>query len=125
MPARAARSSMAPVSTVPRRPDHEERRQTRVAVLRNRRLERVDIDLMEVVGGNDMQRRAAEAGQVHGLRNTAVRGRRRIGDEAFAGRCDAVAAHLDTQFAGARDQHAEQIGPVSYTHLTLPTTYPV
>ena len=29
---------------------------------------------------------------------------------AFAGRCDAVAAHIRSQFAGTRDQHAEQIG---------------
>ena len=90
--------------------DHQEGCQTCVAVPRDGRVERRKIYLMKIVGGNDMQCRIAEAGQIHGLRNAAVRGRRGIGDETFAGRCDAVAAHLDAQFARARDQHAEQIG---------------
>ena len=47
--------------------NHPKRRQARIAILQDRRLERVDIDLMQAVGGNDMQRRAAEAGQIHGL----------------------------------------------------------
>ena len=57
-----------------RRADDEEGRKPCVAVLRDRCFERVDIDLMTLVRRNDMQRRSAEAGQVHGLRNAAVRG---------------------------------------------------
>jgi hypothetical protein len=47
--------------------NHQKRRQARVAILQDRRVKRVDIDLMQIVDGNDMQRRAAEAGQIHGL----------------------------------------------------------
>ena len=39
-----------------------------------------------------------------------MRGRRRIGDEVFAGRCDTVAAHVEPERAVARDQHADEIG---------------
>ena len=65
--------------------DHEERRQSGDAVLRDRHIERVDIDVMELVGRNDMQRLDAEARKVHRLRDAAVRGSRRIGDEPLVG----------------------------------------
>ncbi len=50
------------------RADDEERRQPRAAVLRDRRVERGEIDSMQCsLRRNDMQRRGAEAGQIHRL----------------------------------------------------------
>ena len=55
-------------------PYHEKRRKARASIIHNCSVERIDIDLMVVVRGNDMKRVNAETGQIHGLRNTTVSG---------------------------------------------------
>ena len=92
-----------------RRADQQEGGQAGAAVLGDGDVEGIEVDPMAVVCGNDMQRRGAQPGQIHGLRNAAMRGRRRVGNEAFAARRHSLAAHIEAQCARARDQHAEQV----------------
>ena len=47
--------------------NHEEWRQTRFAVAYNRIVERVNVDPILVVRGNNMKRLDAKTGQIHGL----------------------------------------------------------
>ncbi len=88
----------------------EERGQAGRAILRDRGLERGQVDLEALVHRHQPQRGLAEAGQVHRLRDAVVRARRRVGDEARLRRGQAVAAHVRAERPGARDQHGHQVG---------------
>ena len=52
---------------------------------------------------------ASQSSQVHGLSDATVGVRRRVGNQAFAGSCDTLAAHADTDRFGARHQEGDQV----------------
>ena len=57
----------------PGRADHQKRHKTRGAIGSNLRTQRIDINAMTATGRNSPQRVGAEAGEVHGFRDAAVR----------------------------------------------------
>ena len=71
--------------------------------------ERADIDLVLPVHRNDAQSVASQPSQIHGLRDPTVGARRGVGDQAFAGGGDTLAAHAGTDRVRARHQDGDQV----------------
>jgi hypothetical protein len=73
-------------------------------------LQRRQVDLMPRIRGNEPERIGPESGDVHGLRDAAMRGDRHIGRELRAVGRDALASYAGAERGGPCDQHAQQVG---------------
>ncbi len=80
------------------------------AVLGNRFFEQRHVDFEGGIHRDDAQGRRAQACQVHGLRNAAVRPSRGIGHKLTAVGRDAILAHRRPEHGDARDPNCDQVG---------------
>jgi hypothetical protein len=76
----------------------------------DRVVERCESDPLPIVGRHDVERRAAEAGEIHRLADAAMSGRRCIGDQPLAAGGDAAAPHGGTESVRAGNQDADEVG---------------
>ena len=92
------------------RADHEERLQAGLAVQRDLRAQRGDVDAVQSIDRDDAQRIAAEARNIHRLGDAAMRRRRGIGRQQRALVADAALPDRLSQRRRSRHQHRHQIG---------------
>ena len=89
--------------------DHEEGFQAGLAVGRDLPAQRRDIKTMALIDSDHAQCIAAEARDIHGLADAAMRRFRRVGGQQRSFRTDAVLAGGLSQRRGTRHQHRQKI----------------
>ncbi len=89
------------------RADDEKRREGGASVDRNGGFERIGVDLMTLIRGDNAKCINTQTGDIHGLGNAAMGSRRYIRDQPLLALRNAFAASCDTQCGSASDEHAQ------------------
>ena len=91
------------------RSNDKKRREACAPIRRNGSLERVEVDMMALIRGDNTKGVETEAGDIHSLGNAGMGCRRHIGDEPLLALGNASVANCNTQRGSASDQHTQQV----------------